>query len=827
MSIHAKRFPCAAVAAWTLFACLQIPLLAAEPISISGIYPHLAVFNGKYDPVEKTWTGSGGECGIGAVASWAGKLWLITYPPHKTTGSPDKLWAIDENLNMEVRPESVGGTHAGRMIHRESKQLIIGPYFVDCNGGVRAADVHRLVGRMTAVMRHLDDPANLVYFFDMEGAIYEVDVHSLAVKRLFAKPVPGWHGKGGYTSQGRVVIANNGERRVGRKAYQAVLAGGPPKTPDEAGVLAEWDGREWRIIERKQFCDVTGPGGIHGAPDDKSPLWAVGWDRRSVILKLLDGGRWHTFRLPKASHCNDPRHGWYTEWPRIREVGGGRLLMDMHGMFYDFPKGFRAGQTGGLVPIASHLRYIPDFCEWNGKLVLATDDTSMMRNKMAGRSQSNLWFGKLDDLKQFGPRSGWGGPWQDDIVAAGVPGDPFLIGGFQNRCLHLAVNRPPVAKPSTSDTDVTFTLQIDRRGDGRWTTYQTIAVPASGYAWHVFPRDFDAAWVRIKADKDCRATAYFHYSSAADAWDADKSMFAALAAAGDREGLLGGIIRPAGHNTNLQFVAKRVDDKGLLQDAGYFEIDRAMTFHTPADDRSDEIDHSNEVERIAKVESDFSVDEASVVMTRGGRTYRLPKGHAAYDRPSPLGPCRGVRELESERYLMNIHGTFYEMPYDDGLPRIRPVCSHGKQIVDFCTWRGLTVLGGTLQAAKADGNYFASADGRVGLWFGHIDDLWKLGKPVGTGGPWLRSKVTAAISSDPYLMTGFDRKTVELSHDAAEAVNMTLQVDFDHRGWHTYRTISVPAGETISHEFPVGFSAHWVRVTADTDCTATARFVYE
>ena len=71
---------------------------------------------------------------------------------------------------------------------------------------------------------------------------------------------------------------------------------------------------------------MTGPGGIYGAPDDRSRLWAIGWDRRSLRLKLLDGGRWSTFLLPKATHNNDPRHGWYTEWPRIREVGQGRML---------------------------------------------------------------------------------------------------------------------------------------------------------------------------------------------------------------------------------------------------------------------------------------------------------------------------------------------------------------------------------------------------------------------------------------------------------------------------------------------------------------------
>ncbi|MBM4046026.1 MAG: hypothetical protein FJ279_12990, partial [Planctomycetes bacterium] len=59
---------------------------------ISGIYPHLATFN---QPVDVSDRPRHGECGVGAVAPWAGKLWYITYPQHKTTGSNDKLYEVD------------------------------------------------------------------------------------------------------------------------------------------------------------------------------------------------------------------------------------------------------------------------------------------------------------------------------------------------------------------------------------------------------------------------------------------------------------------------------------------------------------------------------------------------------------------------------------------------------------------------------------------------------------------------------------------------------------------------------------------------------------
>ena len=84
-----------------------------DPLEFSGIYPHLAYFN------------THGECGTGAVVPWANRLWVITYAPHQPKGSTDKLYEIDSALNITTRPESVGGTPANRMIHRESNQLFI------------------------------------------------------------------------------------------------------------------------------------------------------------------------------------------------------------------------------------------------------------------------------------------------------------------------------------------------------------------------------------------------------------------------------------------------------------------------------------------------------------------------------------------------------------------------------------------------------------------------------------------------------------------------------------------------------------------------------
>ncbi len=148
-------------------------------------------------------------------------------------------------------------------------------------------------------------------------------------------------------------------------------------------------------------------------------------------------------------------------------------------------------------------------------------------------------------------------------------------------------------------------------------------------------------------------------------------------------------------------------------------------------------------------------------------------------------------------------------------------------ITDFCSWRGLLALAGTRGDAKPDGHFFA-ANEAAGVWFGDIDDLWKLGKPHGHGGPWLNTPVEANLASDPYLMTRYDKKSVTLSHGAKETVRVTIEIDFSAAGFfHEYKTIEVPAGKTITHEFPQGYSARWVRVKSDKACQATAQFFYE
>jgi hypothetical protein len=178
--------------------------------------------------------------------------------------------------------------------------------------------------------------------------------------------------------------------------------------------------------------------------------------------------------------------------------------------------------------------------------------------------------------------------------------------------------------------------------------------------------------------------------------------------------------------------------------------------------------------------------------------------------------------------LMDLHGIFYEVSGLTYAWSIRPVAAHRRVISDFCSWRGMLVLSGGDATAESGGRYVRGGPG-CGLWFGTTDDLSRFAKPAGWGGPWLETPVQAGEASDPYLMADFEHKQLELRHDADRPVAFTIEVDptVQRKSWKPYATMLVRSGERLLHEFPDGFSAHWVRVKADHDCTATAQFVYD
>ncbi len=789
------------VGAAVLFSLLGHSFAQTTPINISGVYPHLTMYNEQ------------GECGTGALVPWAGRLWAITYAPHWPYGSSDKLYEITPDLEQIIRPESIGGTPANRMIHRESNQLFIGPYAINTEGNVRTIPYEIMPGRHTGNARHLTDPAGKIYYATMEEGLYSVDVNTLAVEELIKdgnkqeavgdgiiSKLHGYHGKGLYSGQGRVIYSNNGMKSKAAKETPTTVS----------GALAQWFGEgDWQLVRKNQFTEVTGPGGIYGSEHPATdPVWSMGWDARSLLLGLLEDGEWTFYRLPKGSHSYDGAHGWNTEWPRIREIDEDDFLATMHGTFWRFPSTFSKANSAGIVPRSNYLKVIGDFCKWNGKLVLGCDDsakaeflnTRTFKAKHAApkQSNSNLWFIEPAQLDQFGPVIGRGSIWLREQVKANTASDPYLFSGYDHRQLFLT---------HSAASPVTFTLEVDAEGNGEWTELRKVTVDENENI--IFDKEEVGIWIRLKTDKAATGvTAHFQYRNCDPRTAQNDLLFNGIATP-EKAAATTGVMRSLAYNK-----------LGLaLADGGYYELNPKMELTKVNDTKK----ASELIAAVAQPAKAFTVDAASVILEEDEQRYRFPKNktYAASD------GSRVCREVATERDLLNLHGTFYELPARNaqGVAKVRPVATHNLAIHDFCSHNGLLLFTG-LDADTQGEHIFRSADGKAAIWAGVVDDLWKLGKPRGQGGPWKDTAVQAGVSSDPYLMTAYDQKSVELS--ATSAASITLEVDVDGTGlWVPYKTFKLEAGKSVAHTFSEGFSAYWVRARSNVDSTATAQFTYK
>lgn len=799
------------------------------PKSVSGIYPNLAYYNNE------------GECGTGAVVPWADRLWVISYGPHLPKGSSDKLYEITPDLKQIVRKESLGGTPANRMIHKESNQLFIGPYAIDSAGKVRAIPYDKMPGRHTGNARHLTDPANKIYYGTMEEGFYEVDVHTLAVNELYRDGnfqqkdkssnsyapagalLPGVHGKGLYSGQGVMLFTNNGE------GTQEALR----KFDVEAGVLAEWNGKDWKVVRRNQFVEVTGPGGIHGNSHPESdPLWATGWDHKSVLLGVRDAKKgWAFYRLPKASHSYDGAHGWNTEWPRIRNVGTATTpdyLMTMHGLFWRFPSQFTSENSAGIRPRSAYLKVIGDFTRWNDQLVFGCDDSAQKEflNKRKtkgniegpGQSNSNLWFTSLTKPDELGPATVEGAVWAKEAVKANEYSEPYLFAGWKTRCGWVK---------NDSKQPVTFTFEVDESGDNNWKPLKSISVEPNKAMNVAFASTDKGEWIRVKANKPTLATISFSYTSQDNRGTTANKKFKGLVPVSKTpptKGLLYGL----GNDRRALGLLANTTTDGKVEETAYYEMGETLQLVKKEDETTARFIH----EKFTIPQQVISIENSSVlVIDDDGRRWRLPLGKKEYVRLTNQGQLRVCREVATERDLFSCMGTFYELPAEnaDGYAKIRPISTHNYHINDYASYRGMVLLTGVdPKEGKNNPHIIVSADGKAAVWAGTIDDLWELGKPVGQGGPWRDTTVKAGVASDPYLIAFYDKKEMKLSHQSDQNVLFTIEVDPTGNGdWMEYATYNVKPGETFTNQFPEHFQARWIRFKVNKDTKATTWLEYK
>lgn len=451
------------------------------PRAYGGVVPSLAQVSDLGPPRS--------ECGVGCLMPWAGALYVLNYNSHKS-GAGTSLRRIHSDMTMEVVAQTKGidGTYTNRFIHFPSNQLVIGPHVIDADHKIRTVPQLRDF-RLCGTTWHLSDP-DKVYVLAMEGELFELNVRTLECTQLadlknelHTAPIP--HFKDIYCQFGKIVVCSNeydGRDWQGQRAE---------------GRLAEFDGHKWSIIHKKPFV------GLGGRKTFADTIFASGWDRASGILNVWTNSnkQWTTYRLPKASHTFD--HKWQTEWPRIRETEHERFILDHHGMFYELSPWAFGGRIWGVRPISTHLWVLGDFCSWRGLFVMGADNASPSGgdNPTTAEPQSGLWFGKTDDLWNFGKPKGWGGPWWETPVQKDQPSDPYLMTGFEHKCIQISHD---------AATSIRFDIELDLMGHGQFVKYKTLETRDA--IIDTFPTGLSAHWLRIVPHADCIATAQLHYT---------------------------------------------------------------------------------------------------------------------------------------------------------------------------------------------------------------------------------------------------------------------------------------------------------------------------
>lgn len=824
--------------------------IASDYPCFSGIYPHLAFWN-KED-----------ECGTGALAVWNDKLWAITYGPHCDKFSSDRLYEIDKNLNMTVRNESVGGTHANRLIHPESSQLFIGCYAIDTDGNVRTISREAMHGRLTGTSRSPWSPKDKIFIATMEEGLYEIDVNTLEVKTIIRdgnlSPLPpkmgedgkpliqpaisqlhGYHGKGFSSGYGKLFYSNNGVVNP--------LVASNPNIP--SGALAEYKkgDADWTPIRIMQFTEIATPDGIFGNLNpDKNPIWALGFDAKSIVLMVCERDKWTSFRLPKASHSYDGSHGWNTEWPRIRDIGMQKYLMTMHGAFWQLPPSFGAQKADGIQMASNYLKVVGDFCQWQDKLVLACDDSAKKeffnlrslksKNAAPEQSNSNLVFLNKEDIFSFGPKIGRGSVFLRENVKANTTSEPMFIGGFERKIMTVASNS------SALELELDFfnkqihqslfktTIKIEK--NNTYSNFIDLDKITFGqkFSWVKVTPKSDVRNLTINfnlSDKDARglkASEIFDGIALRDEVSTDEDQIAAEKISN------AALMLPLGDDTRkVAIQAYSMAADGSAEKIGTYSFDWKASLQK---------DSFSEKQNTRLAETSYepkgiSFEKNSALIVEDGKRYRLPlNGNVdGLSLQNAFGFPRIAREVATERDLLNCGGIFYELPARNalGVSKIRPIASHNLDIFDFCSYRGLMLISGTNAKALEGGNphIVVSDDKKFALWAGSIDDMWKLGKCVGVGGPWFESSVEEGEYSDPYLLGGFDKKTIKLESDSD--ILLTMEIDVDGTGiWLPYKSFKVDASKPFKMLLDDNCQGYWLRLKAlNAAEKITATFIYE
>jgi hypothetical protein len=309
----------------------------------------------------------------------------------------------------------------------------------------------------------------------------------------------------------------------------------------------------------------------------------------------------------------------------------------------------------------------------------------------------------------------------------------------------------------------------------------------------------------VKVNKETRATVQFSYSQNDLRTNKPDSIFAGLATLNEPN-TSAGLLWSEGENRRTMGILSGIATKNEFTENGYYELDSLMNLVKKDDSKTTTFIR----EKLSIPQHEITIDDKSVlIVDDAGRRWRLPKGNSEFTNLTNNGLLRICREVSTERDLFNCCGTFYELPAEnaDGFAKIRPIASHNFRIYDYASYLGMLIMTGIgIDKENKNSHIIHSADGKAAVWAGCIDDLWKMGKPVGEGSVWKNTEVKAKVASDPFLIGFYDKRNLLLSHNSASEVKFMLQVDPTGNGtWMNYRILAVQPGEKMKIQFPKNF----------------------
>ena len=367
---------------------------------------------------------------------------------------------------------------------------------------------------------------------------------------------------------------------------------------------------------------------------------------------------------------------------------------------------------------------------------------------------------------------------------------------------------------------------MDKAGNNKWSTLKSVTLPAKSAQMLTFLPTETGEWIRVNSSRETNADASFVYSNTEKRKPVSDAIFNGLSTINSKESM-GGLLYSLGKDKRSLGILSSQTTNGNTVENGYYEMDGNMKITL----KKDSATASFIKKRLAIPTKVMTVEEGSyLIVDELKRRWRLPLGNEAFKDFLDKAEMRICREVATERSLFSVGGTFYELPAEnaDGYAKIRPIATHNFKINDYVSYRGLIVMTGLSINPEKNEHIFQSDDKKCSVWAGAIDDLWKLGKPVGHGGPWINTKVEANTPSDAYLFSTYDSKTLTLSHTSSESV--TFKIEFDPTGdnsWITYKSVQVKSKEKLIIQLPKNVQARWIRFQTDKATTATTWLEYK